>query len=697
MSENLLNNGGFEIPWGDDKSHRVLVFPDGKDPYEAEVGEIFTPSGGWIAFFRHVVGTWDQPEVTHMHKSQYPRRVCEGKKAIKLFTFHKRHDAGLMQQVAVEPGVRLKLSAMAHAWSNHNDLDGYEWCADDGLCSAGVGQEIAFISEGEAPELCGDPWSDAIQNFTFRLGVDPTGGTNPYADTVVWGWGAHIYNEFAPVPEVEVVAEAEMVTVFLHSKTLFAFRHNDAYWDDVELTVEGETPPPPPPGGTKLGAHNIRGGSPTFLEAGAAISLAIEDWGDTFLAPDNILKMGAVPTVGYDAQAMYYDMQLSPADAAAKFIADCRDTMEWNGWCKYWLGHNEPVWEIDGQINHAGMAWYAEFEIERMKQLKALVITARNGEQFGPSHYKAVVGNFSCGYPPFDLWPSFYPALAVLRKYEGLLGLHEYSWGWMWWLTGSYQPDGLAPLPEDHGWLTCRWKMLRDQFLAPEGLGDVPIVITECGLDGGISPKPPMYEDVGGAWKSLVDKWEAREGIPDGQEYYAQQLEWYDAKLRADPYVVGATIFTFGAHAGTPWERFDLSNTEALEHLMAYAAQNPTTGFVYPPPGELPPPPPPPPPPPDGLPREQYERTYVLLPPGTGTEWAHAVIDGSWEARRFTVGGSADDAGVAALYYKRVIAVNPAAWGDDLGAFFEEYYPGVIYVEIEAATPEELTAKLMEL
>lgn len=93
---------------------------------------------------------------------------------------------------------------------------------------------------------------------------------------------------------------------------------------------------------------------------------------------------------------------------------------------------------------------------------------------------------------------------------------------------------------------------------------------------------------------------------------------------------------------------------------------------------------------PRGMPRESYARTYVLLPPKAGAEWASEAIHGSWNAHRFTIGGSADDAGVGTLDLRRVIAVNPGAWQGDLKAFFETYYPGVIYLPVDVDHPESL-------
>jgi hypothetical protein len=100
---------------------------------------------------------------------------------------------------------------------------------------------------------------------------------------------------------------------------------------------------------------------------------------------------------------------------------------------------------------------------------------------------------------------------------------------------------------------------------------------------------------------------------------------------------------------------------------------------------------------PRGLPRVPYARTYVLLPPGTNEDWARAAVEATWDRQRFTVGGSADDAGIGDLDFRRVLAVNPAAWGDDLAGFFEQYYPGVLYVPVEAPTPDALKALLETL
>jgi len=239
-----LVNGGFEQEWGDGGTHRVLVFPVEGEPYETEVGNIFAPPG-WTAWYRHgtpvahdpgnAVG-WAQPEVRDA-RAVNPKRMRSGTKGQLVFTFARIHDAGLMQQVRVTPGATVRFGAWAHAWSNHEDTAHPDLFPhpDDPRWSEGVGYG-AFYALAGPEEL-----SDAARNVTFYVGIDPLGGEDPFAESVVWGYGAHIYNVFDGVPAVEVEAEADTVTVFLRSRALWPFKHNDAYWDDCWLEV---APPP---------------------------------------------------------------------------------------------------------------------------------------------------------------------------------------------------------------------------------------------------------------------------------------------------------------------------------------------------------------------------------------------------------------------------------------------------------------------
>lgn len=219
MAENLIKNPGFEKDWGEQSSHLCYVWRD-LHMETREIGNIFTPPD-YVTYFYHQPGTWDQPEVRDTRQ-----RVHSGDKGMLLFTFYRKHEAGFLQQVEVVAGKTYELTAFAHAWSNWHDGPH----PDDPRWSEGPGYDPGYLLEGEAPT---DEW----KNFTFKIGIDPNGGIDPYS--AKWGRGAHIYNEWREVPAVKVTAKSNIITIFLDSLTLWPYKHNDAYWDDVSL-VEAE-------------------------------------------------------------------------------------------------------------------------------------------------------------------------------------------------------------------------------------------------------------------------------------------------------------------------------------------------------------------------------------------------------------------------------------------------------------------------
>jgi len=239
----LLRNGSFLEDWGSEGSHKALVIPTPGQPGIMTIPNIFTPPG-WLTWYRHDPDLWDQPEVRDAWREHDPTRVAEGNKAILLFTFYRRHDAGFLQSVRVTPGKRYRFSAQAHAWSNH-DGPGFPH-PDDPRWSEGVGYNVVSLYPDAIPELNGDPQNDAIGNFLFILGIDPTGNINPLEETVIWGTPVANYNAYFPVPGVEAVAQSDKLTVFLRSTTMWGFKHNDAYWDAAAL-IEIEEPEPEPP------------------------------------------------------------------------------------------------------------------------------------------------------------------------------------------------------------------------------------------------------------------------------------------------------------------------------------------------------------------------------------------------------------------------------------------------------------------
>lgn len=98
-----------------------------------------------------------------------------------------------------------------------------------------------------------------------------------------------------------------------------------------------------------------------------------------------------------------------------------------------------------------------------------------------------------------------------------------------------------------------------------------------------------------------------------------------------------------------------------------------------------------------GQPREQYSRTYLLIPPNHGVDWAVAAARATWAKHRLTIGGSSDDGGIGALNSRRVIALNPTTWGGDLQAWYSQNYPGVQYVPVTARDTGQFVQALSQL
>ncbi len=188
----MLENGSFEGTWRNWQGIRELTVPEGWTPWWAQ-------------------GTPEQTAEGYLLRPEYKpetRRVCDGKRGCKWFTTFGTHDAGLLQRVRVPRGVALWLSAQVQYWSEHTD---------------GSGGGLAC-----------------------RVGIDPGGGDDPFAEGVVWGawlgqdsrpaWDGRTWREVS----VEVQATGEWVTLFLRSACRYRARHNGSYWDDVRLVAAEE-------------------------------------------------------------------------------------------------------------------------------------------------------------------------------------------------------------------------------------------------------------------------------------------------------------------------------------------------------------------------------------------------------------------------------------------------------------------------
>ena len=279
---------------------------------------------------------------------------------------------------------------------------------------------------------------------------------------------------------------------------------------------------------SKLGLVVQRFSSPQIMdviEAGKPkVVKIIDDLGSAGVVKERVPRtiiVGRI-SVDYDFRALHDKNNRDAARHAADFIARNIDKYKANTNLDYWEGYNEPPLDSPGFI-----ADYAAFEAERVKQMAAL-------------GWKCCIGNFSTGTPQIEQWVSFLPALQTAQQHGGCLGLHEYSAPIMQFGFGRNQLDPKGD-SGDEGWYTLRYRQAYRHQIPAELR--IPLIITECGIDGLIQPRPGPG---GAGWRDFSTYWKQNNIAPNGVTGYLDQLTWYDEELQKDDYMIGATIFAAG-------------------------------------------------------------------------------------------------------------------------------------------------------
>jgi hypothetical protein len=73
-------------------------------------------------------------------------------------------------------------------------------------------------------------------NITMRIGIDPNGGTDPFAASIVWSdtkVAMDAYGTFTVV----ATARSSVITVVLRSVPDWGMARNDSFWDDTSLMM----------------------------------------------------------------------------------------------------------------------------------------------------------------------------------------------------------------------------------------------------------------------------------------------------------------------------------------------------------------------------------------------------------------------------------------------------------------------------
>ncbi len=238
----------------------------------------------------------------------------------------------------------------------------------------------------------------------------------------------------------------------------------------------------------------------------------------------NARTIGRLWVGGDNVEAQYYQLGATGADA---YFALCEPRYRAASWVHCWIGPNEP----NPLYNAAVANQYAEFAprwVELMHQ----------------KGYRAVVGSFSVGWPDIGQAPMF----RAMMQAADYLGLHEYA----------------APtMQSGNGYWTLRYRRTIKE-LKDAGCRVPPILITECGIDGGLVGRGRT------GWKGFCDK-----------VTYQAQLAWYLAEINKDAEVLCAAPFVSGP--SPDWVSFDVD-----EGLARWIAAQPDQATAPPMPAPVP-------------------------------------------------------------------------------------------------------------
>ena len=478
---NLLINGGFEGGWTR-KTHTGQEF-----------GEIFVPDG-WTAFWMEGGKVpWDQsntngygrPEMQVIQKVEpflNPLRIYSGNQALKFFTFYRIHDAGVYQTVSgILPGETYKATYKVHAWSSVKDSP-----------------PLSTID--------GDGW----KNFTFQIGVDPTGGTDPWSEFVEWSEGIHQYDAFGLTPNLEVTAEADSMTVFLRSSVLWPFKHCDAYMDDAVLELIEDDDPEPTDyeliaTGPKMHLHSIgQSGAddaiPYMREHGCPFKYmkVVAPQRKDVLAARNLkllnpdtkfvvrLMRGVDPLINVEGPDFYGDAQ-AYMNSLLPIMRDYREIDYWE------------LWNEQDLVKQLQLFKFA---------LKCMDIAEAEG-------FKLALCSYSMGVPENYEWQEAWDKTGFFQRAKAgghILSLHGY---------------GNSNNPEEFESLMLRPKWLYENILIPNDCV-VPYIFTEYNItdvDGGGIWRHPDFPTV----ESLLNEYR-----------YVEQI------LSEQWYCLGASVYQFG-------------------------------------------------------------------------------------------------------------------------------------------------------
>jgi hypothetical protein len=142
--------------------------------------------------------------------------VRNGELAQQWFHSYGNFEAGVLQQVSNIPvGSKLRFEIWGMSWSCDKE--------DRGNCTHATS---------------GDP-----SPMRFKIGIDPTGGGDPFSPAIVWSAENNAYDQWT-LFQIEAVAQKPTVTVYVYSYPLYRSQDNNIYVDDASLVIVAAPPAP---------------------------------------------------------------------------------------------------------------------------------------------------------------------------------------------------------------------------------------------------------------------------------------------------------------------------------------------------------------------------------------------------------------------------------------------------------------------
>lgn len=123
----------------------------------------------------------------------------------------------------------------------HSGVNSQYYYTNYSIHEAGVYQRVAGLQSGQPVQFSAYMYAYSNQDnpFALKVGIDPTGGTDPYSANVVWGPSYSALNSWL-LFTAQTVAQGPAITVFTYSKPNWPYQTQAVYVDDASLVVTGQ-------------------------------------------------------------------------------------------------------------------------------------------------------------------------------------------------------------------------------------------------------------------------------------------------------------------------------------------------------------------------------------------------------------------------------------------------------------------------